>query len=86
MKTKVISSTDAQNNFGKVMQSAIQEHIAYVVRRRDVAQVIIIGVEDLEKLLSSVADREKMGGVLREVSPEYEIGEDFSSVSETKQN
>jgi prevent-host-death family protein len=77
VKTKAISSTDAQNNFGRVMESAIQEHTAYVVRRRNVAQVVIIGLEDFQNLLRDASDREKMGGVLREVSPEYELGEDL---------
>ena len=77
MKTKAISSTDAQNNFGRVVESAIQEHTAYVVRRRNTAQVVIIGVEDLRSLLRDASDREQMGGLLREVSPEYELGEDL---------
>jgi hypothetical protein len=77
MKTKSISSTDAQNNFGRVIESTIQEHTAYFVMRRNVAHVVIIGIADLRSLLQESSNREKLANVIREVSAEYELGEDL---------
>jgi prevent-host-death family protein len=78
VKTKMISSTEAQNKFGGLVESATQGHTAYIVSRRNRPQVVIIGVEDLKMLLKDHSGREEMKGVLREVSPGYHLGEDVA--------
>jgi prevent-host-death family protein len=76
VKTRSISSTDAQNNFGRVMESAVQEHVAYVVTRRETPVVVILGVKDFGELLRGGPEGTNMRGVLRELSPDYELGEE----------
>jgi prevent-host-death family protein len=75
MKMKTISSTEAQNNFGRIIDAVVQGHTRYIVKRRNVSQAIIMSLADFEQLLSDASEREKMGSVIREVSPVYNLGE-----------
>ena len=75
MKTKTIGSTEAQNNFGRVLDSAIQESIAYIIRRRGNAQAVIIGLSDFKALLADKEESRDLGLAIREMSPTYDLGE-----------
>ena len=75
MKTKTIGSTEAQNNFGRVLDSAIQESIAYIIRRLGNAQAVIIGLSDFKALLADKEESRDLGLAIREMSPTYDLGE-----------
>jgi PHD/YefM family antitoxin component YafN of YafNO toxin-antitoxin module len=76
MKTKLISSTEAQNNFGRILDDVVQFGTRYVIRRRKSSQAIIISMADFERILAaSDADRGKLEKLIRELSPNYTIGE-----------
>jgi PHD/YefM family antitoxin component YafN of YafNO toxin-antitoxin module len=76
MKTRLIASTEAQNNFGKMLDDAVQNGTRYVIRRRNASQVILLSITDLERLLrGDEAERKNVGRVLRELSSSYSIGE-----------
>lgn len=76
MKTKLIASTEAQNNFGRVLDDVVQNGTRYVIRRRNTSQAIILSIADFESLLSADdAERQKLEKVIRELSPVYSIGE-----------
>ncbi|MBN1485362.1 MAG: type II toxin-antitoxin system Phd/YefM family antitoxin [Chloroflexia bacterium] len=74
MATKSISSTKAQNNFGRVLDDVTQNHTRYIVERRGLPQVMILSVGDLNDLLGNEAERERIHKVLRELGPEYQLG------------
>lgn len=79
MKTKLIASTDAQNNFGRVLDDLVQNSTRYIVRRRNVAQVIILSVADLEKILSGDdVEHQKLGRIIQETRLAYSVGESLS--------
>ena len=78
MKTKTISSTQAQNNFGQIIDAVVQDHTRYIVKRRNVSQAIIIGLSDFEQLLKDASERDKIIDVIRELSPAYNLGEPIS--------
>ncbi len=79
MKTKLIASTDAQNNFGRVLDDLVQNGTRYIVRRRNVAQVIILSVADLEKILSGDdVEHQKLGRIIQETRLAYSVGESLS--------
>lgn len=76
MTTKTISSTDAQNNFGRVLDDVVQNSARYVVQRRNQSQAIFLSLAEFERLLSAADDeRQEFGKVIRELVPVYNIGE-----------
>jgi len=76
MPTKTISSTAAQNNFGRILDDVIQNSSRYIIKRRDLPQAILLSLSDFEKLLTS-NDRERLAveRLLREIGPVYQLGE-----------
>ncbi|NJN94564.1 MAG: type II toxin-antitoxin system Phd/YefM family antitoxin [Anaerolineales bacterium] len=79
MKTKLIASTEAQNNFGRVLDDVVQNSTRYVVRRRSASQVIILSISDFENILSAnESERKRLEKVIRELSPVYSMGESIS--------
>ena len=79
MKTKVITSTKAQNNFGQIIDSVVQDRTRYVVKRRNVSQAIIMSLVDFSQLLENSSDRQKMSDMIGELSPVYSLGETIGS-------
>jgi prevent-host-death family protein len=76
MKTKLVSSTEAQNNFGRILDDVVQSGTRYVVQRRNAAQAIILSIADFERILAaSDIDRGKLEKLVRELSPSYSIGQ-----------
>jgi PHD/YefM family antitoxin component YafN of YafNO toxin-antitoxin module len=75
MKTKTIASTEAQNNFGRILNDVIQNNTRYVVKRRDLPQAIILSLDDFEQLLTDEGEQSKMARIVRELTPVYSLGE-----------
>ena len=74
--TKTIPSTEAQNNFGRILDDAIQNGTRYVIKRRNTPQAILLSLSDLERLLTAnEIERKEIGNVIRELSPVYDLGE-----------
>ena len=82
MRTKLIASTEAQNNFGRVLDDVVQNSTRYIVRRRNTSQVIIMSITDLENILAGdEKERGKLEKIIREARPTYSIG---NAISETE--
>lgn len=79
MATKSISSTKAQNNFGRVLDDITQNHTRYIVKRRGTPQVVILSFDDFAHVLNNAHEREQMDSVLREVRPNYQLGQVLES-------
>jgi PHD/YefM family antitoxin component YafN of YafNO toxin-antitoxin module len=76
MSTKTISSTEAQNNFGRILDDVTQNAARYVIRRRNASQAILLSLAELERLLSATeGERRNVGRVIRELSPVYDLGQ-----------
>lgn len=75
MTTKTIASTTAQNNFGRVLNDIIQNNTRYIVKRRNLPQVIILSLSDFEQLLANHVEQDKMAKIIRELTPIYSLGE-----------
>ena len=74
--TKTIPSTEAQNNFGRILDDVIQNGTRYVIKRRDTPQAILLSLSDLERLLTAnEIERKEIRSVIRELSPVYNLGE-----------
>jgi len=74
--TKTIPSTEAQNNFGRILDDVIQNGTRYVIKRRDTPQAVLLSLSDLERLLTAnEIERKEIGNVIRELSPVYNLGE-----------
>lgn len=78
MGTKTIPSTEAQNNFGLILNDVIQNNTRYVIKRRNSPQAIILSLSDFEQILMSHDEQSKMIYVVRELSPVYNLGETIS--------
>ena len=76
MKTRLIASTEAQNNFGRMLDDAVQNSTRYVIRRRNASQAILLSIADFENILAGdEAERKKLEKVIRELRPLYSVGE-----------
>jgi prevent-host-death family protein len=76
MKTRSIASTEAQNNFGRVLDDVVQNSTRYVIRRRNASQAVILSIGDLERLLfGDETERHRFGRVIQEIAPTYSIGD-----------
>ena len=76
MKTRLVASTEAQNNFGRVLDDVVQNGTRYIIRRRNTSQAILLSIADFESLLSGdETERHKLEQVVRELSPSYTFGE-----------
>ncbi|MBN1259065.1 MAG: type II toxin-antitoxin system Phd/YefM family antitoxin [Anaerolineae bacterium] len=74
MLTKTIGSTQAQNNFGRVLDDVTHNRTRYIVERRGSPQVIILSLEDFVYVLNHREEREALRALMREVRPRYEVG------------
>jgi PHD/YefM family antitoxin component YafN of YafNO toxin-antitoxin module len=76
MATKLIASTEAQNNFGRILDDIVQNDTRYVIRRRNMSKAIMLSIADFERLLNAESsERQKLGELIRELSPAYSLGE-----------
>ncbi len=76
MKTRLVASTEAQNNFGRVLDDVVQNGTRYIIRRRNASQAILLSIADFESLLSGdETERRRVEKVVRELSPSYSLGE-----------
>lgn len=73
--TKAIGSTQAQNNFGQVLDDVARNHTRYIVSRNGVPQAIVLGLEDLSGVLGNETERRQFDEVLKEIRPRYHLGE-----------
>ncbi|HKZ83173.1 MAG TPA: type II toxin-antitoxin system Phd/YefM family antitoxin [Anaerolineae bacterium] len=75
MATKSISSTEAQNNFGRVLDDVTHNRTRYIVERRGVPQAIVLSFDDFTQVLTDESERKRIGAVLKEIRPEYHLGQ-----------
>ncbi|MGI8587832.1 MAG: type II toxin-antitoxin system Phd/YefM family antitoxin [Chloroflexia bacterium] len=75
MATKTVSSTDAQNNFGQVLDDVVRTRTRYIVKRRGTPQAVVLSFEDFIELLNNETQRQDFASVLKELSPVYSLGE-----------
>lgn len=75
MPTKTISSTDAQNNFGRILDDVIQNNTRYILKRRSSPKAIVLSLSDFQNLINDQDERLKLTRLISEVSPSYELGE-----------
>lgn len=75
MSTKTISSTDAQNNFGKILDDVIQNNTRYILKRRSSPKAIVLSLSDFQRLVNNVDEQIKLTRLISEMSSSYELGE-----------
>lgn len=75
MAIKSINSTEAQNNFGQVLDDVTLNHVRYVIKRRGISQAVVLSFDDLAHLLHDDNERLRMHGILGELRPQYRLGE-----------
>jgi prevent-host-death family protein len=75
MITKSISSTQAQNNFGQVLDDITRNHTGYIIKRRGTPQAIVLSFDDFAYLLSDANERRQMDAVIKELRPKYSLGQ-----------
>lgn len=83
MKTKAIASTEAQNNFGQILNDTIQNNTRYIIKRRNLPQAIILSLSDFEQLLTNQTAQIEMAKLVRDLSPVYSFGETIVPIDET---
>ncbi|MBN1877475.1 MAG: type II toxin-antitoxin system Phd/YefM family antitoxin [Anaerolineae bacterium] len=72
--TKSISSTDAQNKFGQVLNDVTQHQTRYIIERRNSPQAIILSFDDFSRILNDELERQTINAMLKEVQPTYALG------------
>jgi prevent-host-death family protein len=83
MKPKVISATEASNNFGSVIDEAAQGRSYFLITRMGKAKAVVLGVEQYRELLEELEiHREQEDLVvqeaLKEARKEVELGRTIS--------
>jgi prevent-host-death family protein len=72
MVIKTINSTDAQNNFGQLLDDVAENGTRYLIQRFGKVKAIVISVGDFRRL----ADQDAQAAhLLRETGPEYALGQ-----------
>lgn len=75
MSTRLIASTEVQNNFGRILDDVVQNGTRYVVQRRNTSQAIILSLADFEGiLLAAESERRRLETTIKELSPVYALG------------
>ncbi len=75
MTTKAIASTEAQNNFGRILDDVVQNDVRYIIKRRHSSQAILLSLSDFEMLLAAnESTRQEFGRLVREQTPLYDLG------------
>lgn len=74
MNTKSIASTQAQNNFGQVLDDVTHHRSRYIIERRGIPQAIILSFDDFAKLMGDAKERQQIDSIIRELQPEYGLG------------
>jgi len=75
MTIKSINSTEAQNNFGRVLDDVTLNRARYIVKRRGVPQAIVLSFDDFAHVLHDNTERQRLDLVMRELRPQYSLGE-----------
>lgn len=75
MNTRSIASTQAQNNFGQVLDDITQNRTRYIIERRGVPQAVILSFEDFSRVLNDSKERQQIDSIIRELRPEYGLGQ-----------
>ncbi|MCD6345217.1 MAG: type II toxin-antitoxin system Phd/YefM family antitoxin [Anaerolineae bacterium] len=78
MTTKIIASTKAKNHFGRILDDIIQNRTRYVIKRRGAPQAIMLSLPDFEQIIGDEHQQSQIGKVIRELVPEYNLGETIS--------
>lgn len=81
-KTKTIPSTDAQNNFGQILNDIVQNNTRYVIKRRTIPLAIVLSLSDFEKILADQDERKKMAHMVQELGHVYTLGETVQATTE----
>jgi prevent-host-death family protein len=72
MNVKTISSTEAQNNFGQLLDDVAENNVRYLIQRFGKIKAAVIPLEDFRRL---IARHNEAIQLLREISPEYTLGQ-----------
>ena len=72
MAIKTINSTQAQNNFGRLLEDVSENGTQYLLQRFGRIKAVLIPLSDYRYLMEQ---REKEGDILREVSTMYSLGQ-----------
>lgn len=75
MSTKSVSSTQAQNNFGRLLDDVTRNSTRYVIQRRGVPSAIILSFEDFSFILENESERLQLDTLLKELRPKYGLGD-----------
>jgi prevent-host-death family protein len=74
MITKSIASTQAQNNFGQVLDDITHNQARYIIERRGVPQAVFLSFSDFAKILTDDDERRQIDIIIQELRPEYGLG------------
>ena len=77
MAIKSIGSTQAQNNFGRVLDDVTHNNTRYVIRRRGAPQAVLLSLDDLVHILNMREESREMYSLLRELRPTYHLGQEI---------
>lgn len=74
MAIKSVSSTQAQNNFGQVLDDVTQNHTRYIVERHGSPKAIILSFDAFSQILADATERKEMVAIVKELRPSYGVG------------
>jgi prevent-host-death family protein len=72
MDIKTINSTEAQNNFGQLLDDVSEKGTQYLIQRFGKVKAVIIPLDDFRRLM---AQDDQAARLLRETNPQYSLGQ-----------
>jgi prevent-host-death family protein len=72
MVVKTINSTEAQNNFGRLLDDVAEKGTQYLIQRFGKVKAVVIPLGDFRRL---VGQNDQAIRLLRESGPEYSLGQ-----------
>ncbi len=84
MLAKKISSTQAQNNFGRLLDDVNHSRALYIIERRRIPQAIVINLDDFLHLLSeqSESERQYVSEIIAKIRPKVSPGQILEPLTE----
>ena len=72
MIIRTINSTEAQNNFGRLLDDVVEQDTCYLIQRFGKAKAAIIPLDDFRRLVGQGSEAARR---LREASAGYSLGQ-----------
>lgn len=74
LQIRKLSSTQAQNNFGQVLDE-IQNHRCYIIERRGTPKAVTLSFSAFVRILTDAKERHEIESIIKDFKPRSDLGQ-----------